>query len=91
MSKVDGSRSHWSFSGRYWASWSATWAALIAVVVSLPDAPDKKVALVNHLTPAVADVQGASSAIVSVVTKGFDFDALPASAFGDQDPASARR
>jgi hypothetical protein len=91
VSKYDGSQSHWSFSGRYWASWSATWAAVIAIVVSLPDAPDKKVALVNHLTPAFADAHGASSAIVSVVTKGFDFDALPASAFGDRDTTPVRR
>jgi hypothetical protein len=63
------------------------------VIVALPDAPDKRIALVNHLAPATAsaDAQGVSSAVVSVVTKGFDFDALPASAFGDRDTAPVRQ
>ena len=80
------SKSHWSFSGRYWAGWSATWAGLIAVVVAMPGAPDKR-----HVPgPATHSVKAAASP-VDVVMQRVDFGALPDTAFGDYDRTRDKR
>ena len=82
------SNSHWSFSGRHWAGWTTTWAALIAIVVALPESSTehRKAMLqagVSTITTG-ASVHHVSS-VVSVVTSRLDFNAMPASAFGDHD------
>ncbi len=80
-------KSHWSFSGRYWAGWSGTCAALIAAVVSMPGASDKQAVFSASAKP----VFKAGASPVSVMMERVDFGALPATAFGDYEPARERR
>lgn len=93
MSQAGVSRSHWNFSGRFWAGWSATWATLIAVVVSVPATNDKKPAAgtIAHASMSFASPSAAMPAPVAVTTRGFDLAAIPASAFGDAESASGGR
>ncbi len=93
MSKVFVAKSYWRFSGRYWTFWSGTWAALIAVVVAMPEPDTKKAAYAQKPRPQVASAAASAStpAVVSVVVKRFDLSALPASAFGDHDLARPDR
>lgn len=79
------SKSYWSFSGRYWGGWTATWAGLIAVVVALPGAPEKQY---NSVASGTAK---AATSPVEVVVQRVDFGALPDTAFGDYDPTRVSR
>ena len=85
-------KSLWSFSGRHWAGWTATWAGLIAAVVSFPGAPDKHLVMAPTLTVVHSSkAQSAPSPAVSVKMRGIDFGDLPPAAFGDYDPERDRR
>lgn len=80
------SNSHWKLSGRFWSGWSATWAGLIALVVTMPGAPDKQRA------PGVVVVSAkAATSPVEVVMQHVDFGALPETAFGDYDATRNKR
>lgn len=85
-------KSHWSFSGRYWSGWTATWAGLIAVVVAMPGAPDKLTTAATNQTHAQGVAKASTSATrVSVEMRRFDYGELPDTAFGDYDPSRDRR
>ena len=85
------SKSHWSFSGRHWAGWTATWAGLILFVVNVSGAPDKRVALAGTAIPAHATAKTPAGSHISVETRGIDFGELPETAFGEYDPSRERR